>query len=45
MASVRTQLREAISERAALGGFNRTSQHLDHGGVHGTKVRMDGCDC
>ncbi len=33
------------ADRGSQGGFNRPSQHLDHGGVHGTKVRVDGCDC
>jgi HTH-like domain/Integrase core domain len=32
------------SDRGSQGGFNWTSQHLDHGGVHGTTVRMDSHD-
>jgi putative transposase len=32
------------SDRGVQGGFNWTSQHLDHGGVHGTTVRMDSHD-
>jgi len=33
------------SDRGVQGGFNRRSQHLDSGGVCGTKVKLDGWNC
>ena len=29
------------SDRGSQGGFNRSSQHLDHGGVHGQASGVD----
>jgi hypothetical protein len=33
------------SDRGSQGGFNRRSQHLDSGGVYGTKIKLDGWNC
>lgn len=33
------------SDVGSQGGFNRSSQHLDHGGAYGAIAGMDDYDC